>query len=52
MDNWGYFTLLIKVISPPLYNCLDVPLEIRINGDPINGLVITDPYKWGKHWGV
>ena len=23
----------------------------RINGDRINGLVITDPYKWGIPWG-
>ena len=23
----------------------------RINGDRINGLVITDPYKWGMNWG-
>ena len=31
---------------------LDVPLEVRrINGDRINGLVITDPYKWGMNWG-
>ena len=22
-----------------------------INGDRINGLVITDPYKWGITWG-
>ena len=25
---------------------LDVPLEVRINGDRINGLVISPTYKW------
>ena len=32
---------------------LDVPLEgsDRINGDRINGLVISPTYKWGINWG-
>ena len=29
----------------------DVPLEVRINGDRIHGLVISPTYKWGMKWG-
>ena len=29
---------------------LDVPGPLG-NGERISGLVITDPYKWGQHWG-
>ena len=34
-----------------MIHLMDVPLEVRINGDRINGLVISPTYKWGMNWG-